>query len=187
MRRAAVTVPEDPASARAAAYAHGLRLLAGREMAESAVGRRLLDRGFPPAVADETVARLVRVGALDDGRAVRAAARTLVAVKLRGRFRAQRELEAKGFRKEDAIAALAELLHDTDERDLVERALDARLCGRRLQADDVPGMRRVYAALVRRGFAPGIIRDAVLRRVKTAAADAVPSDAFPPDDDASDV
>ena len=187
MRRGAAPVPDDPAAARAAAYAYGLRLLAGREMAASAVGRRLLDRGFPPTVADETVSRLVRVGALDDGRAVRTAARTLVAIKLRGRLRAQRELEAKGFRKEDAISALAELLHDTDERDLVERALDARLHGRRLQAGDRPGLRRVYAALVRRGFAPGIVRDAVLRRVKADAADAVPSTVFPPDDDTSDV
>jgi regulatory protein len=185
VRRAATPVPEDPAAARAAAYAHGLRLLAGREMAESAVGRRLRDRGYPPTVAEETVARLVRVGALDDGRAVRAAARTLVVVKCRGRLRAQRELEARGFRKEDATAALVELLQETDERDLVERALDARLRGRRLQAGDVAGLRRVYAALVRRGFATPVIRDAVLRRVQAASADAIPPDAFPPDDDAS--
>jgi SOS response regulatory protein OraA/RecX len=177
-------VSDDPAAARAVAYAHGLRLLAGREMAESALRHRLLDRGFSPAVAEETVTRLVRVGALDDSRAVRAAARTLVAVKLRGRLRAQRELEAKGFRKEDAVAALTELLHDADEGDLVERALDARLRGRPLQAGDVAGLRRVYAALVRRGFAPGIIRAALLRRAKASAADAARPDTFSSDDDA---
>lgn len=186
MRRAATPVPEDPAAARAAAYAHAVRLLSGREMAQSAVLRRLLDRGFPSAVAEESVARLVRVGALDDSRAVRTTARTLVVVKLRGRLRAQRELEARGFSREDAIAALAELLQDTDERDLVERALDARLRGRPVQAGDVAGMRRLYGALLRRGFAPGVVRDVVLRRAKAASAGVVTPDTFPSDDDASD-
>jgi regulatory protein len=184
--RAAAPVPEDPAAARTAAYAYGIRLLAAREMAEAAVRRRLLDRGFPTSVAEETVARLVRIGALDDSRAVRTAARTLVIVKLRGRLRAQRELEGKGFRPAEAAAALQEILHDTDERQLVERALDARLRGRVLRADDPAGMRRLYAALMRRGFAPGAIRDAVRRRAKTGSAvDDRPDGCFP-DDDATD-
>lgn len=171
MARATQPIPDDPGKAADAAYAHGLRLLSGRELAEAAVRSRLAERGFDEAAINSAIARLTRAGALSDQRAVRAVARTLVQVKRRGRYRAQRELEAKGFRKEDAAVALAELLSDDDEHALIERTLDARLRGRPVSRHDVAGMKRVYAALVRRGFPPSAVGDAVRRRFAHAPLD----------------
>lgn len=164
MARAARPVPDDPDEAAAMAYAYGLRLLSGRELAEADMRRRLAVRGFGAATVDAAVGRLTGTGALSDARAVRAVARTLVQVKRRGRIRARRELEARGFRPDDIAAALGEVFADVGEDDLIERALDAKLRGRSLDAGDLAGQRRVFAALVRRGFRPSAAAAAVRRR-----------------------
>jgi regulatory protein len=167
-------VPEDPDEAARAAYAHGLRLLSGRELSEAAMRTRLAARGFADDAVDAATARLVQVGALSDQRAVKAVARTLVLVKRRGRLRARRELELKGFRAEDAATAVAELVSDDDEREAIERALDARLRARPAVRFDTAAMTRLYAFLIRKGFAAGAARDAVRRRFRTAS---LPDDA----------
>jgi regulatory protein len=174
VERAARPVPEDPDDAAAAAYGHGLRLLSSRELAEADVRTRLAARGFDPAAVDAAVGRLRQAGALSNARAVRAVARTLVVVKRRGRLRAQRELEARGFGKAEIAEALAELFAGEDERALVDRALDRRLRGRPAARGDVAAMRRVYAALLRQGFPPAIVRDAVRRRFSGAVPDDEP-------------
>lgn len=164
MARATRPVPDDPAEAAEAAYAHGLRLLSGRELAEADVHTRLTRRGFDATATASAIARLAAVGALSDQRAVRAVARTLVRVKRRGRIRARRELEARGFRTEDVAAALAELFAEVGEGELIERVLDARLRARPLTKGDAGGLRRAYAALIRRGFSPAASAAAVRRR-----------------------
>jgi regulatory protein len=166
--RATPVVSDDPVKACNEAFARGLRLLGARELSESAVRRRLADRGFEPATVDAAIDRLCRCGVLDDQRAVGAVARTLVLVKRRGRLRAQRELEARGFSRATAAAALAEILAGEDERILVERALDRRLHGRPVVREDLASMRRLLAALIRQGFSPALARDAVRARFKNA-------------------
>jgi regulatory protein len=166
--RATPVIPDDPAQALDAAFTRGLRLLGARELSASAVRQRLADRGFEPATVDAAVERLRGCSALDEQRAARAVARTIVQVKRRGRLRAQRELEARGFSKDTAREALAELLADQDERALVERALDHRLHGKQAVPGDVASMRRLLNALVRQGFSPAVARDAVRARFRNA-------------------
>jgi regulatory protein len=165
-RRVTTPVPEDPAEALGAACTKGLRLLAARELSEAAVRQRLIDAGFLSDTVAAALDKLRQSGALNEGRAIQAVARTLVRVKRRGRLRALRELEARGFSHDDAASALAELLGDADERDAVERALTARLRGRSLEHADPAAIRRLMAALLRQGHPPGLVRDAVRRRAR---------------------
>jgi len=117
-------------------------------------------RGFDSDLVATVVARLSDHRAVDDERAVRACARTLVVVKLRGRQRAQRELEAMGFAADLIRRTLDDLFGDTDEVALAQRVLASRMHGRQSITD--PAMyRRLFAALFRRGFSVSIVRGAL--------------------------
>ena len=161
MRRPTVPdIPLDPDHARKAAHLLAIRWLSARELAEARVRSKLSERGFTPEIIDAVVADLRRGRAIDDRRAVGACARTLVAVKLRGRQRAQRELEAMGFPATLAREALDEVLGEGTERALADRVLAARMRGR-TTIPDAAAYRRLYGALVRRGFSHALIRDAL--------------------------
>ena len=149
--------PED---ARQAAFAAGLRLLAGREMSTARLRERLRRRGLPDDAVDDAVARLTRAGALDDARAARAAARTLVTVKRRGAHRVSRELERMGFATALVASTLTEVLGETDERAVIARIIASRLHGRP-RIPDPAAYRRLFAALLRRGFPGSLIREAL--------------------------
>ena len=135
-------------------------MLAGREMSTSRLRERLRRRGLPDDAVDDAVARLTRAGALDDPRAARAAARTLVAVKLRGAHRVSRELERMGFAPALVASTLAEVLGETDEPAALARVVASRMHGRTTLADPA-AYRRLFSALLRRGFAASAIRDAL--------------------------
>jgi regulatory protein len=150
----------DPDEARKAAYAAGLRMLAGREMSTARLRERLLARGLPAEAVDHAVTRLTRVGALDDARAARAAAHTLSLVKLRGRYRVGRELERRGFAPTLVHVVLDDVLGDTDERETIARVIAARMHGRTTLADPA-AYRRLFSALLRRGFSADAIREAL--------------------------
>ena len=160
MRPAPPSVPADPEDARKAAHGAALRLLAGREMSSARLRERLGARGFPEDVIQGIVERLTRVGILDDRRAALAAARTLVAVRHRGRHRVARELERLGFSKEQAQDATESVLAETDEREVVAKVVASKLRGRR-SIPDPASYRRLYAALLRRGFPADLIRTAL--------------------------
>jgi len=153
-------IPADHDEVRKAAQAAALRLLAGREMSTARLRDRLSSRGFPDDVIDGVVARLAGAGILDDRRAAGAAARTLVMVRQRGRHRVGRELERLGFTPDQAHDAVQSVLADTDERAVIDRVLAAKLRDRR-SVPDPAAYRRLYAALLRRGFPADLIRAAL--------------------------
>lgn len=152
--------PLEPDQARRIAGGLALRWLSGRELSAARVASRLAERGFERDTIEEVVARLLDSGAIDDARAVRACARNLVVVRLRGRLRAQRELEAMGFGAQLVRDALQELLGEADELALARRVLAARMRGRPT-IPDAATYRRLYGALFRRGFSASIVREAL--------------------------
>jgi regulatory protein len=158
--RTAPPVPTDPEEARKAAYAAALRLLAGREMSAARVRDRLLSRGYPQEAVEHTVQRLTGAGLLDDRRAAQAAARTLVTVRQRGRHRVGRELEHLGFSKELAQEVTLSVLADADERAVLDKVVASKLRGRR-PIPDPAAYRRLFGALLRRGFPADLIRAAL--------------------------
>ena len=157
MRRQPTPVPADPEDARKAAHGAALRLLAGREMSSARLRERLTSRGFSEDVVEGIVDRLTRAGILDDSRAALAAARTLVAVRHRGRYRVARELEQLGFTKERAQEATDAVLAETDEHAVIARVVASKLRGRR-SLPDPASYRRLYGSLLRSGFPGDLIR-----------------------------
>jgi regulatory protein len=121
---------------------------------------RLSSRGFPDDVIDGVVVRLTRAGILDDRRAAGAAARTLVMVRQRGRHRVGRELERLGFTRDQTRDAVQAVLADTDERAIIDKVVASKLRGLR-SIPDLASYRRLYAALLRRGFPADLIRAAL--------------------------
>jgi len=160
VRRTTTPVPLDPEEARQAAYAAALRLLAGREMSTARVRDRLHTRGFPDEAVESAVTRLTRAGVLDDRRAVQAAARTLVSVRMRGRYRVDRELERLGFDRALIDQAVRDVLEAVDESVLVARVVESKMRGGKTLSD-VAAYRRLFAALLRKGFPGSLIRDAL--------------------------
>jgi len=158
-RGAGSSEPPDP-------YARGLALLSRREWSVRELRDRLLAYGCDAARVDTAIERLVASGTLDDARVARAYARTAARVKHRGRLRILRELATKGIADDVARAAVDEVL-PADEADA---ALQRELARRLKPPVDERQVRRVFAALVRRGFAPGDVGRA-LRRMPGAAAD----------------
>ena len=135
-------------------------MLAGREMSTARVRDRLRTRGFPDDAIESAVTRLTSAGLLDDRRAVQAAARTLVSVRMRGRHRVGRELERLGFDQALIGQALHDVLEAVDESAMLARLVESKLRGGKTLADGA-AYRRLFGALLRRGFPGALIRDAL--------------------------
>jgi SOS response regulatory protein OraA/RecX len=120
---------------------------------------RLLADGCARADVDAAIERLVGDRVLDDARVAGAFARTAARVKHRGRLRILRELSAMGIDPQTAQAAVDEALPREDAALQLEQEIARRL----KPPVDERQMRRVFAAVVRLGFAPGEVWR-VLRR-----------------------
>ena len=144
-----------------------LRLLARRDLTTSQLRERLLRRKLPADEIERTLDRLTRAGLLDDARAAFAHARRAVHVKLRGRHRARRELEALGIDPPVAERALALVFDEVDEAVVLERAVARRVRGPVRTRTE---LRRLHQALVRQGFARDQVTAALLARAGADAA-----------------
>jgi regulatory protein len=164
--RRSVSDPDSPAAARAT----GIRALARRELSVAQLREKLTRRGYAVHAVNAAISQLLDAGALDDERVARAAARTSAQVKRHGRTRVARELAAIGIARETADRALADVFDAVDEQALLAQALARRLRGSTSLADPA-ARRRVFAALVRQGFAPGAVQQAIRVRARGWPAD----------------
>jgi regulatory protein len=142
------------------AYVQALTWLARRELSERQVRERLARRGVDEEEIEAAVARLRGERAIDDRRVALACARSAVRLKGRGRERVRRAVEAIGIAREVARAAVDEVFAEVDEPALIERALTKRWP--KLGEPDRREVQRIYQALVRQGFPP----DRVLQAIK---------------------
>jgi regulatory protein len=146
------------------AYLDGLRLLSRRELSVSELRARLVAREHPADDVERAIEHLLDTRALDDDRVARAYARTAAGVKGRGRLRVMRELTAMGIARRTASEAVAEAFADVDERSLIAKAIQKRLRGRTKLAGAAEHA-RLYQYLMRQGFTPAAIGDA-LRKLR---------------------
>ena len=151
------------------AYLDGLKLLGRRELSAADLRSRLIEREHPAEDVDLAIEKLKEIRALDDDRVARAYARTASKIKGRGRLRVTRELQAMGIAREVIAAAVSEVFADTDERALIDRAVEKKLRGGR-KPTTVQERARLYQFLMRQGFTPAAV-SAALRRVGGAATD----------------
>jgi regulatory protein len=146
------------------AYLDGLHMLARRELSTRQLRERLIDREHDRADVDRAIEHLLEAGSLDDARMARAYVQTALKVKGRGRLRIQRELQQMGIEKDVAAEALAAAFGEVDERSLVRNALQKKLRGQ-TTLDTPAEYARLYAFLVRQGFAPAVV-SAALRQYR---------------------
>jgi regulatory protein len=135
-----------------------LRLLGIRPRGRVELERALRERGFEPAAVAGALERLETQGLLDDLAAARSAVRQRGT--RYGRARVERELKVRGISKETIAAAFeAEGGAEREQEEL------ARLFRKlwKSRADLAPPLRRrrVFEALVRRGFRPEKISEII--------------------------
>ena len=151
------------------AYLDALHLLSRRALTIAECRARLADRGHPADQIDAAIEHLRETGGLDDDKVARALAQTGVEVKGRGRLRILRELTARGVDQETASRAVAGVFEDRDERTLVNRAVQKKLRGRPRPSTPAE-LARLYQHLMRQGFTPAVVSDAI-RRLRRASGD----------------
>lgn len=122
-------------------------ILAYADNTETALRRKLAQRGFSGEAIDAAVEKMRESGALDERRMLRSRQIYLVETKKYGRRRAELELRRMGFSREYIEGA------DWSEFDFV--GICTQLLRRAGELD-----RRVYASLLRRGFSPSEIKAA---------------------------
>ena len=148
-------------------------MLARRELSVAEVRARLADREHPAGEIERAIEQLLESGALDDRRVATSYARTAATVKGRGRLRVQQELHVMGIAREVAAEAIAEVFADTDERSLIDKAIQKKLRGsgtgppRKLSVQE---RGRLYQFLMRQGFTPAGI-SAALQRIGASPRD----------------
>jgi regulatory protein len=160
--------PLADTSPKAAANA-ALVLLGRRELTSAQIRDRLRRKGYPDTSVAEAIARLTERGVIDDARAAAARARHGVAVHRRGRARVIREVRALAVTDAAAQEAVTAAFSEVDEDRLLEDAIRRRLRGAPLPAD-IKAVHRLTAWLLRQGFEPDRVRQA-LRHARRVTAE----------------
>ncbi len=137
------------------AESRALELLSAREHAERELARKL-ERSFDPETAARAVERMRALGLTDDARFARRYAEEMIGRRGKSRREVEQKLYEKGVPRETAQAALDGC--EADERAALRALIDKKY---RLKLAKPDGRRLVYAALLRRGFPPGDVREAL--------------------------
>ncbi|MCS7206821.1 MAG: recombination regulator RecX [Dehalococcoidia bacterium] len=139
-----------------AAVAEALRLLARRPLTEARLRQRL-EQTFSPAAVEEAVERLKALGYLDDRRFAQVWAAQRERHRPKARWLIARELVEQGIHPRIA----QEAVQGGDDAVLARRC--AQQWAPRLQGlPRTTFLRRLYAYLRRRGFAPSLARQVAL-------------------------
>jgi regulatory protein len=157
--------PADADSAHAA-YLRALRWLTARELSESQVRSRLLERGFGEKAIEGAIDRLLQERTLDDRRTATAIARLEARVRRHGRRRVFAKLLAMQIDRHLVQEVVGELFGANDETELLETSLDRRLRGSPERLKDPRERRRIHAYLVRQGFSASSAAAAIRSRFK---------------------
>ena len=129
-----------------------LELLAMRSRTELELDRALERAKVSAADRKAVLARLRKLGYMDDREVARGRARTLIERGDAPRLAARR-LVAQGIAPQDAQAAVAEASGEADDEELARKALQRRLRGREPEGEREK--RRLLRALIAKGHKPG--------------------------------
>jgi len=135
------------------AYNYALNLLSARPYSTRALHRKLIQKKYPAADADDAIRRLVDNGLLNDAKYAEQYARSKMVTTGASRRRLQQDLFRKGIKGEVATAAIASVIEseEIDPAAVVERVARKKLA----QLGDLEPVvvrRRLFAFLARRGY-----------------------------------
>ena len=135
------------------AYNYALTLLAARPYASRALHRKLIQRKYSAADADDVIRRLVDNGLLNDERFAEQYARSKMLSTGASKRRLTQDLYRKGIKGDVATSAIANVI-DQDEIDpsaVIERVARKKLA-QLGNLEPVVLRRRLFAFLARRGY-----------------------------------
>jgi regulatory protein len=136
------------------AHGRALDYLSYRPRSEAELRDYLLEKEFPESVVEEVLARLNRVGLVDDAEFARSWIDNRARFRPRGGRMLRYELQQKGVASE----TIEEALDDYDELAAVRKVAQEQARRlRHLPPDKF--RRRLYARLARRGFSSGLIQE----------------------------
>ena len=144
------------------AYQRALLWLARRDYSLAELRRALLDRGHAEDEVEAALARLRRERYLDDRGYAERFARSGLAHKGIGRLRIRQGLRERGVALKDTDAGIAAALVEVDERAVLDR-LARRYWRQHGQVEPERRLPRLWVFLLRRGFAPDLVRERVSR------------------------
>ncbi len=140
------------------AYQRALRRLARRDHSVAELRRALLDRGHDAAEVEAALERLRRERYLDDAGFAERFARSRMAHQGHGRLRIRQDLRERGVDRGVTEAGIAGALREVDERDVLD-GLARRYWRQHTGAEPQRRLPRLWTFLLRRGFAPGLVRE----------------------------
>ena len=137
--------------------------LAVRPRSVVETSRRLRHLGYPHALVEQVVERLVEMGYLDDEAFARAWIESRDRARPRGEGALRRELALKGVPTETVAAALGQRFataaaEDGPELEAAMRLLERRRSSLEREADERRRRQKAYALLARNGFDPEVCR-----------------------------
>ena len=138
---------------RLSAYNYALNLLAARPYSTQTLRRKLTQKEYSAADADEAIRRLVDNGLLNDAKYAEQYARSKILTTGASKRRLQQELYRKGIKGELATTAIANVIEqeEIDPAVMIERVAVKKLA----QLGDLEPLvlrRRLFAFLARRGY-----------------------------------
>lgn len=142
-----------------------VRALRRRSLSVSEARTRLIREDVPAESVEEIIARLGRIGALDDSALAEQLVHIAVNRKRQGRRAVAQTLSARGIARDAIESALAELPDDDAERALeYARGKASRL----VRYDEDTALRRLIGQLSRRGFGGGVAMTAARTALEEA-------------------
>jgi regulatory protein len=135
------------------AYNYALNLLAARSYASSALHRKLIQKKYSAADADDVIRRLVDNGLLNDERFAEQYARSKMLSTGASKRRLTQDLYRKGIKGDVATAAIANVVEqdEIDPAAVIERVARKKLA-QLGNLEPVVLRRRLFAFLARRGY-----------------------------------
>lgn len=134
-------------------------LLKFRLRSEEEIRQRLKNKKFALQIIEETLSFLKDKAFVDDNHFARAWIESRIKRPL-GIRRLKQELQIKGIDKEIIESQINEIKKNYPEEDVVTRIIKEKL-EKTKGSDPQKAKRRIYAYLLRRGFSPGIILEAM--------------------------
>ena len=146
------------------AYDYALNLLSARPYATRALHRKLIQKDYPAADAEDAVRRLVANGLLDDAKYAEQYARSKILSTGASKRRLTQDLYRKGIKGDVASTAIANVIADEeiDTAAVIESVARKKLA----QLGDLEPLvlrRRLFAFLARRGYDIDEIKAVVAR------------------------
>ena len=145
-----MTPPAPPA---ATAYNYALNLLGARPYSSSALYRKLIQKKYSAADADDVIRRLLDNGLLNDERFAEQYARSKMLSTGASKRRLTQDLYRKGIKGDVATAAIANVVEqdEIDPAAVIERVARKKLA-QLGNLEPVVLRRRLFAFLARRGY-----------------------------------